>query len=460
MWIFLRQEEVMSENSLQVWKCQPQAEALLMSLLEKCVQNNTYVAKLQQELLKHTSTRLFDWVDHFIAGHSSALEFQLEQCGFVSQHASSSYRVFYHPGAQLPRLVLYDQEAVGLGLAVQVDSIADFLMVRGQTGWIEGMPLSPFRRCCVSQDHGIALWVIERRGTESIEPAYLDAGYAERYIEAKEKWLSRPRHLEDEEQALQQALLLAKELTGILGQDLAAHVVLECERRYWQSRNTAGHWQKYRQDRLGMGWGNHDHHTFRSSRKHFTSLVRLFEILGFHCRERFYAGKEAGWGAQVMENPRAKLVLFLDVDLAPHEVEQDFSHHPMPDLPELGTIGLWCGLHGDSILQSGMHHLEAQFMFEELTHDLSHLHIRMMEPFSNFAYLKQAFTEGEVWQVDPKRVETLLQAHKITADEAHKFLSYGAVGSHLENLQRREGYKGFNQKNVSYVIKMTDPRVL
>jgi len=30
----------------------------------------------------------------------------------------------------------------------------------------------------------------------------------------------------------------------------------------------------------------------------------------------------------------------------------------------------------------------------------------------------------------------------------------------MENLQRREGYKGFNQKNVSNIIKRTDPRKL
>ncbi len=38
-------------------------------------------------------------------------------------------------------------------------------------------------------------------------------------------------------------------------------------------------------------------------------------------------------------------------------------------------------------------------------------------------------------------------------------MKQGALGSHLENLQRREGYKGFNQKNVSIIIKKTDPRL-
>jgi hypothetical protein len=37
-------------------------------------------------------------------------------------------------------------------------------------------------------------------------------------------------------------------------------------------------------------------------------------------------------------------------------------------------------------------------------------------------------------------------------------LEEGAVGSHLENLQRRGGFKGFNQKSVSVIIEATDPR--
>nr|HEV8051780.1 hypothetical protein [Parachlamydiaceae bacterium] len=200
-------------------------------------------------------------------------------------------------------------------------------------------------------------------------------------------------------------------------------------------------------------------HTFRSSRINFMYLVRLFEILGFHCRERFYAGVEAGWGAQVMENPRSRLVLFLDVDLDGDEILVDFAHHPLPELKQMGTIGLWCALHGDSILKSGMHHLEAQFLFDELKKDLSQAGVDMMDPFSSFPYLKQAFTHGEIWPVDQTRISSLLHSGKITQQQADKFIAYGAVGSHMENLQRREGYKGFNQKNVSVIIKKTDPRL-
>lgn len=443
-----------------IWKCEPKGENLVLKVLNECCQLNPEIESLRVDLLKHTNTRLFDWLDHVVVTHSPSLETELEDSGYVAQHAGPSYRLFHHPRAQLPRIIVKDSDQPQQGIAVVVDKIEDFLMVRGLNSWIEGAPYSSYRRCALSTANAATLWIIERRGTELIEPTYPDSGYLERYIEAVEKWKTRPRDLFDEETAMKRTLALAEEIVGLLGEDLAAAVILEVERYYWLMRNTAGQLQKNRQDRLGMGWGNHDHHTFRSSRKLFPHLVRLFEILGFHCRERYYAGKEAGWGAQIMENPRARLVLFLDVDLASHELDVDFAHHAMPPLDYVGTIGLWCALHGDSILKAGMHHLEAQFMFEELKEDLSHHHVRMMDPFSNFPYLKQAFTEGEVWPVDPIRVKALVNKGLITNEQADKFLSYGAVGSHMENLQRREGYKGFNQKNVSVIIKKTDPRTL
>lgn len=442
------------------WECHPKAEALINNIIEESCKSNPFIAQLQHDLKIQTSSRLFDWTDHVIAGYTPELENDLLEFGFVSDIAGPSYRVFHHPGAKLPMVVVNDHDQPIVGVAVHVDSIADFLMVRGMTGWIEGGFLSSYRRCCVSTKNNVSLWAVERRGSRSMEPTYSDEGHIERYLEAQEKWQCRPRDLEDEDEAMARTITLAEEIVNLVGRDMASWIVLEIERKYWQARNTAGEFQKNRQDRLGMGWGNHDHHTFRSSRKRFAQLVRLFEMLGFHCRERYYAGKAGGWGAQIMENMESNLVVFLDLDLANEEIEIDFAHHMLPELNHYSTVGLWCALHGDSILKAGMHHLEAQFQFEDLSKDLGHQGIGMMEPFSNFPYLKQAFTHGEVWHVDPKRIQKLLNNSQITQAESDKFNSYGAIGSHMENLQRREGYKGFNQDNVSYIIKRTDPRKL
>jgi hypothetical protein len=104
-----------------------------------------------------------------------------------------------------------------------------------------------------------------------------------------------------------------------------------------------------------------------------------------------------------------------------------------------------------------MHHLEAQFNFDHLNESLKGFNIEMMEPFSNFDHLKQAFTKGEQWVVQEERIGALLQNGSISEEMAKKFSEDGAVGSHLENLQRRLGFKGFNQQAVSGVIKELNP---
>jgi hypothetical protein len=450
----------MNINAAFQWVCQPKAEKFVLDFVEYATQSNQAIADLQSDLLHHTSTRLFDWLDHIVVADTSQNKQNLLDSGYVVQKLDTNDLVYHHPGAQLPRVVIRKNPQDPVGLAVSVDQISDFIMAHGGLvhPHIEGSIFGNYRRCHVHRENDVVLWVVERRGTQTIQPTTEDPQTVYTYLKALELWQTRPRALDNENEAMDQTIKLAEELVKMVGRDRAAWTVLEVERRYWQLRNTAGQIQKNRQDHYGMGWANHDHHTFRSSRSLFSKLVHLFEILGFHCRERYHAGEEAGWGAQIMENPVCRLVLFLDVDLAAHEIEGDIAHEPLPKLDHLGTIGLWCALHGDSILKAGMHHLEAQFMFDELTHDLSKSGIKMMFPFSSFPYLRQAFTVGEMWPVDPNRIQKTLIEGKITPEQAEKFRTEGALGSHLENLQRREGYKGFNQKNVSIIIKKTDPR--
>jgi 4-hydroxyphenylpyruvate dioxygenase-like putative hemolysin len=277
------------------------------------------------------------------------------------------------------------------------------------------------------------------------------------YEEATGAWRERSR-TGNGDALFPELFTLADRLVRQLGPDMAAHVVCRCERDYWLTRNAAGRLQRDRQAAMGLGLANHDHHTFRSSRRNFHRLVSLFARLGFRNRERFYAGAEAGWGAQVMENPGAGITLFLDVDLAPEEVETDFSREELGEREQLGTVGLWCALHGDSLFAAGMHHLAAQFDFERLIADLGREGVAYMAPFSDFSYLKQAFSVAERWEVEPARVERLVRDRAITAEQGERIIARGAVGSHLEDIDRREGYKGFNRKNVSAIIRETDPR--
>jgi hypothetical protein len=273
-------------------------------------------------------------------------------------------------------------------------------------------------------------------------------------------WQTRQRNwIGNEGAGFDHAETVAKRMIELVGQDLACELVFEVERDYWQSKNKAASAQKFRQDRLGLGWANHDHHTFRCSRRNFHRLISVLELLGFRLRENFHAGENAGWGAQILEHPVTGIVIFADLDLRPDELQTDFSHTSLEPLPRPNTVGLWVALHGESFLEGGMHHLEAQFDFDLAREGLLHeSHIETMKPFSDFPFLRQAFTKGEVWPVDPKRIEIALGSGWITSEEAQKFATQGAIGSHLEILQRKEGYKGFNQQAVSAILGDTDPR--
>ena len=163
-----------------------------------------------------------------------------------------------------------------------------------------------------------------------------------------------------------------------------------------------------------------------------------------------------------MEQPVCGIVTFNDVDISEDEMLTDFAHEPMEDrTPEqggLGTVGLWCGLHGESVLQAGMHHLECTFDFAALEEQMkTEAGIETMPKFTDFPHLKQAFTKGERWQVDPKRVDAILAEGLITEHQAKEFKKNGAIGSHLENLERNDGFKGFNQTGVTDIIKRHRP---
>src|SRR5437773_6894732 len=118
----------------------------------------------------------------------------------------------------------------------------------------------------------------------------------------------------------------------------------------------------------------------------------------------------------------------------PDETQIDFSTQKLPPAPRLGTVGLWVGLHGESFLEAGMHHLEARFDFDSLRDQLQMAGVNTMKPFSDFEFLRQAFTEGERWPVRRERAEHLAAAGLITPEQCQTFIREGAIGSHLENL--------------------------
>ncbi|MEZ4484572.1 MAG: hypothetical protein R2864_08235 [Syntrophotaleaceae bacterium] len=100
--------------------------------------------------------------------------------------------------------------------------------------------------------------------------------------------------------------------------------------------------------------------------------------------EALYAGCAKLAGGLSNGKPGPPVGSFLDVDLAPEEVDADFSRQALPEQESLGTIGLWCALHGDSIFEAGMHHLAVRCDFHRLNNDIAKFGESFMATFSNF----------------------------------------------------------------------------
>ena len=460
------------------WRRWPETEAFIDAMIATALGGNALAHELAERMPPETGTRFSAWVDHLVVTDGPGLADRLIRLGFERQAMKYGVGVpvFGHPGGVFPRIAM---AGVGSGtpdgapagvveVALRVDSVAAFSRAHDLGMDIVGYPMGPYRIGRVPGER-TTLAAIERRGYLGFEPFPGDLARDGRMkphaardaLAALDLWRARRRRFNDDAEGMTATEEILERVIELAGStDLACHLVFEAEREYWQSRNTAARVQKARQDRLGLGWANHDHHTFRCSRRFFPRIIGMFTRLGFQLRERFHAGAHAGWGAQILEHPVTGIVIFADLDLAPEEATEDFAHQALADLPRPGTVGLWVALHGESILEAGMHHLEAQFDFDYLRDGLkAEAGIEIMAPFSNFPFLRQAFTAGERWPVSSHRAGRALELGWINDDQHEKFLRDGAIGSHLENLERREGYKGFNQQAVSSIIAATDPRL-
>jgi hypothetical protein len=445
------------------WPLAYEAEALLSAHINAFLAKNTFAARLAQRMHGETGTEFFEWTDHFVVSPNHEEAFRA--AGFVPEASdvATFHTVLAHPHAMLPRVVVSlkaDPSPSPLSLAVRPEFLADFQSRHGLMGEPVGAPGARYRIVTLNEENDAPFLAVERLGYRGFIVSEPRPEFAGAILKARELWRTRKRDFAGDDEGVRQAFDVLHRCLGLVGRDVACELFFAEERHFWELRNRAGRVQKRRQDLLGLGWANHDHHTFRCSRKYFPDLVNFMGELGLEKRERFYAGAEAGWGAQVMEAPAVGIVVFADVDLMPDEVDRDYASERLPEIPLVRTVGLWCGLHGDSFLQSGMHHLEARFNHALLKDQLAAEGIATMKPFSDFPFLKQAFTEGERWPVDPRRVEFLRTRGLITNAQAAGFAKDGAIGSHLENLERKGGFKGFNQKAVSAIIAATDPRAV
>jgi hypothetical protein len=415
-------------------------------------------ASLARRLREAGAVDILTLVDHWTLPAAPDLVADLRDWGLVEETIDDgANRAWTHPLARLPRVRL-DPHLRDPHLALATEDVSDFLEHSGLSAIRhEGDTDSAYENAQIAMPEG-ALYIVARSGCRGFLPGWLDEAGRKALAEVRAAFRTRPRQGREAD-VVQEAGRRFADAAVHIGQGRAVEEFFAAERDYYLARNAAARWQYARQQALGIGWANHDHHTYRSSREGFQALMRLWQAMGFSFRERFYAGAEAGWGAQVLEHPDSRVILFCDVDMSPDELtEADFREAVLAPRAALGTIGLWCALHGSSIAEAGMHHIECEFDFVRCEADYKAAGFGVMKPFTDLPILKQAFTEPEMWPVAPERLDDLRAQGAITPAQADAFARNGAAGSHLEILQRWEGFKGFNKTGVSAIIRETDAR--
>ena len=439
-------------RSDRTWTTQPAAAALVRSVLQETLDRVPAANALAHRLLDDLGVRLLDLLDHLRIG-DAALVAAFRATGWEEDPIQPG--VLRNPTGLFPAVLAGGN---GTTVAFKVEYAHEFVAAQRLTAAIDGALHAPFRRVRLAEVDGVAFDAIERRGSTGFEPRDPSPAQLREARLVLQAFRARRRSFDSIGAGYDAIDPLVAQATGALGPDWACWLWLRAEREYWESRNRAGRIQKARQDAHGIGWANQDHHTYDSSREWFHRCVAVLETLGFECRELFYAGHAAGWGSQILEQPAIGSVIFADIDLAPDELDIDFAHLQLERLPFLRRAGLWCALHGESMLESGINHLECMYDHVRMQAALEGAGVAFMPPFSDFPHLYQALTAGEWWPVDPARVDALEAAGLIGAEQAEDFRLHGAIGSHLENLERNDGFKGFNQRGIDGVLRIIDPR--
>jgi hypothetical protein len=431
------------------WAPQPQPEAALRRWLDEGLTLNRAASAFRERLLDGTAIRLRDLVDHVtFTGNDTRAHAEAE--GWHQAEPG----VWRNPTGLFPPHVKGTADIVWL----RVESVETFLAANGLAAPIAGAPHAPLRTALAFPGEGVGVGVLERNGGSGFTPKPDDTHEIREARVTRQRFLARRRQYAQVEEGLAATEALVQDAVAALGPHRACALWLQAERAYWMSRCHPGRVQKARQDALGVGWANIDHHTYDSSRQHYRHTIRILEMLGYELREMLYAGDMAGWGSQVLEQPVIGSTIFADVDLAPHEVDIDFAHIDLPPLDRHRRAGILCALHGESILEQGLNHIACFYDQRRFREQMALLGIRTMDPFSNMPHLYQELTHGDWAAVDPARVDALEAAGHLPAEEAERIRLEGAIVTHLENIERNDGYKGFNKPGIDGVLKKLDPR--
>ncbi len=391
------------------WQRQPAAEALVDRLVASALSGNAFAAELARRMEDETSTRFVDWVDHLVLTETDGLTAELEAVGYRREWQGNyavNVPVFGHEGGLFPRLAV----ASGTGpevreVAIKVESVADFSRAHDLGLEIVGYAMGPYR-------------VGRVPGAED-EPGGGRAAGLSGLRAVPER--PRPRGADGAADGPGRAWRPATSGTGGSVGSTTTRRVSTRPRRPWSGSSSFAEARRTWRATSSSRWsgttgsrGTGRRRCRKGGRTGSGSAGRTTTTTPSAARggsSRGSSGSSSGWGSSSASastpgrtpaggrrcwSTRSRGSSSSPTSTwPPRRSTTDFAHQALPDLPRPNTVGLWVGLHGESMLEAGMHHLEAQFDFDALRDDLqTEAGIVTMKPFSDFPFLRQAFTAG------------------------------------------------------------------
>lgn len=448
----------------------PEIEAFINQKIEYFRGKNPAADDLCGQIERGTSTRIIDWVDHLVLPESSVKSEQLERLGYEQigtglAEGVTPYRCetcgptvsidrvpldddshpFLRENSILPPVLLTPSDR--WELAIRTEGIEGMRKFR-EYGLHDGVFGFPYQHFEIHFAYGFLLSAVERRGYSGFVVHQVKDHHL--YIEALNQFKARERS-GDPRDRMRELLDTLEGMTKDLPPARMADAFMRAERRYWRLHNAAAQWQRERQVDLVLGWENHDHHVYRSSRELFPLLIQIFETMGFKARERLRGASGGGWGAQVMEQPDSGLVVVAEVDLEPEDWLRDFAHEGLGPTDSLGTVGLWTAIHGESMMGGGLHHLAIRCDEAALARDLEKSGFSVSRESSD--HLVKLVTGPEMRSVDDSILGDLAKKGRIGSDR----IASGKVPySHLSGVQRSQGYMAVDSETWDRLLGSTE----
>ena len=305
------------------------------------------------------------------------------------------------------------------------------------------------------------LHAIERHGWPSLRPPTNRAQQIAAAAKHRRSFAERRRDGAERRRAVRpRRRELFDAAAADLGRDWACDLFFAAERDYWMSRNAAARVQYDRQQALGLGWGNHDHHTYRSSRESLRVAHRASSSTwaSSAASGSTPAARRAG-APRCSSSPRRGVVIFADVDLTPDEVAGR--------LRPRAARAAGQARHGRPVVQAARRGVPRR------RHAPPGVPVRLRRraPAARRRGRRDDDAVHRLGRTSSRRSPRAKcgpcrpsgstrrwPAATSRAEQAEQFRRDGALGSHLEILERNDGFKGFNQTGISEIITRTDPR--